>query len=338
MASPSSASSSVVVHGRHSNIPLTAHPINAGILSSDLIYCSGVPEQPSGANYPGLSAQATHCADPLGGDNGIGNVQRQQIPGSVRPLRDSDDRDEWLEYLVNGNLDDLIATYTTGNHLEMAGSVPASSSPNCETWQHMVHQSISVPSNSQLLYTSIYPPATTNVHSPKRTKTRMRWTVEMHDRFIDAINQLGGSENAKPKAILDRMKVEGLTREQVKSHLQKYKSAQVKHHPSEGTSVETTTSSEPVPSDVQISIQAFALQVQMEFQKKLHDMVEETHRHLVEIHNKMLEKHVMDLHELQKQQKLSLDRTVHLSSVRGVHGDGSSNAAEDTDDHLPSTI
>lgn len=30
---------------------------------------------------------------------------------------------------------------------------------------------------------------------PKSAKARMRWTIEMNDRFVDAVNLLGGSES-----------------------------------------------------------------------------------------------------------------------------------------------
>ncbi|KAL9666927.1 hypothetical protein QQ045_001271 [Rhodiola kirilowii] len=51
---------------------------------------------------------------------------------------------------------------------------------------------------------------------------RMAWTPELHKRFVSAVNQLG-IDKAVPKKILENMKVKDLTRENVASHLQKYK-------------------------------------------------------------------------------------------------------------------
>lgn len=53
-------------------------------------------------------------------------------------------------------------------------------------------------------------------------KPRVVWSVEMHQQFVQAVNQLG-IDKAVPKRILDLMNVEGLTRENVASHLQKYR-------------------------------------------------------------------------------------------------------------------
>ncbi|XP_057767118.1 two-component response regulator ARR12-like [Salvia miltiorrhiza] len=53
-------------------------------------------------------------------------------------------------------------------------------------------------------------------------KPRVVWTIELHRKFVTAVNQLG-IEKAVPKRILDMMNVEGLSRENVASHLQKYR-------------------------------------------------------------------------------------------------------------------
>ncbi|CAJ2643629.1 two-component response regulator ARR12 [Trifolium pratense] len=53
-------------------------------------------------------------------------------------------------------------------------------------------------------------------------KPRVVWSVELHRKFVAAVNQLG-IEKAVPKKILDMMNVENITRENVASHLQKYR-------------------------------------------------------------------------------------------------------------------
>lgn len=59
---------------------------------------------------------------------------------------------------------------------------------------------------------------------PARTLKRPRlvWTPQLHKRFVDAVAHLG-IKNAVPKTIMQLMNVEGLTRENVASHLQKYR-------------------------------------------------------------------------------------------------------------------
>ncbi|KAL8157954.1 two-component response regulator ARR2-like isoform X1 [Apium graveolens] len=53
-------------------------------------------------------------------------------------------------------------------------------------------------------------------------KARVVWSVDLHQQFVTAVNQLG-IEKAVPKKILEMMNVDGLTRENVASHLQKYR-------------------------------------------------------------------------------------------------------------------
>ncbi|MED6145197.1 hypothetical protein PIB30_022794 [Stylosanthes scabra] len=53
-------------------------------------------------------------------------------------------------------------------------------------------------------------------------KPRVVWSLELHRKFVAAVEQLG-IDKAVPKKILDLMNVEKLTRENVASHLQKYR-------------------------------------------------------------------------------------------------------------------
>ncbi|CAJ2645192.1 unnamed protein product [Trifolium pratense] len=53
-------------------------------------------------------------------------------------------------------------------------------------------------------------------------KPRVVWSVDLHKKFLIAVNQLG-LEKAVPKKILDLMNDERLTRENVASHLQKFR-------------------------------------------------------------------------------------------------------------------
>jgi len=55
-------------------------------------------------------------------------------------------------------------------------------------------------------------------------KPRVLWTHELHNKFLAAVDHLG-VERAVPKKILDLMNVDKLTRENVASHLQKFRVA-----------------------------------------------------------------------------------------------------------------
>eukprot|EP00268_Persea_americana_P021506 TRINITY_DN2146_c0_g1_i1.p1 TRINITY_DN2146_c0_g1~~TRINITY_DN2146_c0_g1_i1.p1 ORF type:complete len:218 (+),score=61.99 TRINITY_DN2146_c0_g1_i1:1439-2092(+) len=104
----------------------------------------------------------------------------------------------------------------------------------------------------------------------------MRWTPELHECFVEAVNKLGGSERATPKGVLKLMKVEGLTIYHVKSHLQKYRTARYRPDSSEGTSERKVTPLEEMSAlDLKTGIEITeALRLQMEVQKRLHEQLE----------------------------------------------------------------
>ncbi|KAK7320089.1 hypothetical protein RJT34_04820 [Clitoria ternatea] len=56
----------------------------------------------------------------------------------------------------------------------------------------------------------------------KTKKSRLHWSKELHQHFVKAVNQIG-FDKATPKTIHEIMEVPYLTRENVASHLQKFK-------------------------------------------------------------------------------------------------------------------
>lgn len=109
------------------------------------------------------------------------------------------------------------------------------------------------------------------------SKQRLRWTHELHERFVDAVAQLGGPDRATPKGVLRVMGVQGLTIYHVKSHLQKYRLAKYLPDSSldgqKGDKKETVDmlSSPDGSPGMQITE---ALKLQMEVQKRLHEQLE----------------------------------------------------------------
>ncbi|WVZ80669.1 hypothetical protein U9M48_028126 [Paspalum notatum var. saurae] len=60
-------------------------------------------------------------------------------------------------------------------------------------------------------------------HSQGKKKAKVDWTPELHRRFVQAVEQLG-IDKAVPSRILEIMGIDSLTRHNIASHLQKYRS------------------------------------------------------------------------------------------------------------------
>lgn len=62
-------------------------------------------------------------------------------------------------------------------------------------------------------------------HGHGEARARLRWTRQLHGRFVLAVAQLGGADKATPKSVMRAMAVSGLTLYHLKSHLQRYRLA-----------------------------------------------------------------------------------------------------------------
>ncbi|KAK6138517.1 hypothetical protein DH2020_027737 [Rehmannia glutinosa] len=122
-------------------------------------------------------------------------------------------------------------------------------------------------------------------------KPRLRWTAELHERFVDAVTQLGGPDKATPKTIMRTMGVKGLTLYHLKSHLQKYRLGKQANKEltenskdascvaeSQDTGSSTSASSRMMAQDINEYFipptVTEALRVQMEVQRRLHEQLE----------------------------------------------------------------
>ncbi|KAM3369886.1 hypothetical protein ACQJBY_017639 [Aegilops geniculata] len=89
--------------------------------------------------------------------------------------------------------------------------------------------------------------------SPRDPKQRLRWTPDLHDRFVHAVARLGGPDKATPKGVLRLMAMKGLTLYHLKSHLQKYRLGK---HTKKSTDLELPNNGDFTTQDINFQIGA----------------------------------------------------------------------------------
>ncbi|CAM8897609.1 unnamed protein product [Rhodiola kirilowii] len=167
-------------------------------------------------------------------------------------------------------------------------------------------------------------------------KPRLKWTPDLHERFIEAVHQLGGPDKATPKSVMKLMGISGLTLYHLKSHLQKYRLSKNLHGQPANCSAtkhvtavagqripeatETTVSSSSTGSQTNKMQISEALQMQIEVQRRLHDQLE-VQRHLqlrIEAQGKYLQSVLEKAQETLGKQNLG---TVDLEAAKAQIND-----------------
>ncbi|URE22697.1 Myb-like DNA-binding domain containing protein [Musa troglodytarum] len=259
--------------------------------------------QPTMNNFSGESTKINLSPDTLHGtldypDNNF-SLSNQILGNSTMVSNDPSKQKEWWTDIIDEDCKE------TGIESQPKVAHPTSSQSSSSLSVHQPPIHHSVPSNSGEVC------SVTNAAKP-----RMRWNPELHECFVNAVNQLGGSEKATPKGVLKLMKMEGLTIYHVKSHLQKYRTTRYRPDSSEGPSNQKTTLKEEFPSlDLKTSFDLTeALQLQVVVQKQLHEQLE-IQRNLqlrIEEQGRFLQM------ILEKQCKSDIDKRQITSTVEGL--------------------
>ncbi|KAF3495834.1 hypothetical protein DY000_02054495 [Brassica cretica] len=194
------------------------------------------------------------------------------IGAAFDDVQKPNDWQEWADHLITDedpllstNWNDLLIDTSSNSDTKDQKSLQTIP-PQPQTVQQQPSPSVSV---------ELRPVSTTSSNS--NNKARMRWTPDLHEAFVEAVNSLGGSDRATPKGVLKKMKVEGLTIYHVKSHLQKYRTARYRPEPSESGSPEKKLT--PLEHITALDLKGGigiteALRLQMEVQKQLHEQLE----------------------------------------------------------------
>ncbi|KAJ0251587.1 Protein PHOSPHATE STARVATION RESPONSE 1 [Hirschfeldia incana] len=205
----------------------------------------------------------------------VSQIEDGGIGAAFDDIQKRNDWHEWADHLITDE-DPLLSTNWNDLLLETSANSDSMDQKPLQVppQQPQIVQQQPSPSVS----VELRPVSTTSSNSNSGNgKARMRWTPELHEAFVEAVNSLGGSERATPKGVLKIMKVEGLTIYHVKSHLQKYRTARYRPEPSETDSSEKKLT--PLEHITSLDLKGGmgiteALRLQMEVQKQLHEQLE----------------------------------------------------------------
>ncbi|XP_061343416.1 protein PHOSPHATE STARVATION RESPONSE 1-like [Gastrolobium bilobum] len=276
----------------HSSLsPHEKHSRNANFVSQSMSNMALLSSSYSSSNGPMPSTTSTHYskgnnaswhADSLPSfldfpaNTSIDSSQVESSSCNIMASEEYSKRNDWQEWAdqlisddenLTSSWNDLLAD----NIQDLEPKVSKSSSQFSAGHQSQSHQQLPASSGENRL---VVAPSSSANSAP--AKPRMRWTPELHEAFVEAVSQLGGSERATPKGVLKLMKVEGLTIYHVKSHLQKYRTARYRPETSEGATEKKLCPIEDISSlDLKTGIEITeALRLQMEVQKRLHEQLE----------------------------------------------------------------
>ncbi|KAL2942711.1 Myb family transcription factor PHL13 [Bienertia sinuspersici] len=295
-----------------------------------------------------VNGQVGNSTEAMSSDNHVKRIGWQELDLYADSLEPN-----WNEFLADSNV------------VDQQQKMPQSSS-DVAVSQSTTQEQLSLPPREVS--------ASGNPTCSTQNKSRMRWTPELHEAFVDAVNQLGGSEialivsqtfnlahliapvkqaelarpRATPKGVLKLMNVDGLTIYHVKSHLQKYRTARVRPDSSEENSEKKGSSIEQVSSvDLKTSVTITeALRMQMEVQKQLHEQLEIQRKLQLQIEEQG--KYLLQMLENQNKAENEKSKTVPPSdgvsaskdkpeaSANGASGSGSPPLKRSrTDDSVP---
>ncbi|KAK9058469.1 hypothetical protein SSX86_023311 [Deinandra increscens subsp. villosa] len=177
-------------------------------------------------------------------------------------------------------------------------------------------------------------------------KPRLRWTAELHERFVDAVTQLGGADKATPKMIMRTMGVKGLTLYHLKSHLQKYRMGKQSCKEfsenskevsciaeSQDISSSTSSCTRMMPHDLNDGFEVTeALRAQMEVQRRLQEQLEVQHR--LQLRIEAQGKYLQSI--LEKACKAINDQAIATAGLEAAREELSDLAIKVANDCLPS--